>query len=59
MVIEFITLPYSMVPEHCHRLPRETVEPPSLEILKSCLDMGLGILLSVALLGQRVGPDSL
>ncbi|KAK4814469.1 LOW QUALITY PROTEIN: hypothetical protein QYF61_018987 [Mycteria americana] len=30
------------VTEHWHRLPREVVEPPSLEILKSCLDMVLG-----------------
>ncbi|KAK4825619.1 hypothetical protein QYF61_001299 [Mycteria americana] len=30
------------VTEHWHRLPRETVESPSLEILKSCLDMVLG-----------------
>ncbi|KAK4830720.1 hypothetical protein QYF61_013170 [Mycteria americana] len=30
------------VTEHCHRLPREVVESPSLEILKSCLDTVLG-----------------
>ena len=30
------------VTEHWHRLPRETVECPSLEIFRSCLDMVLG-----------------
>ena len=30
------------VTEHCHRLPREAVESPALEILKSRLDMVLG-----------------
>ncbi|GAB0185421.1 hypothetical protein GRJ2_001007400 [Grus japonensis] len=27
------------VTKHWHRLPREVVEPPSLEIFKTCLDM--------------------
>ncbi|KFW95368.1 hypothetical protein N336_04559, partial [Phalacrocorax carbo] len=30
------------VTEHCHRLPREVVESPSLEIFKRNLDMVLG-----------------
>jgi len=30
------------VTEHWHRLPRETVESPPLEIFKSHLDMALG-----------------
>jgi len=38
------------VSEHWHRLPREVVESPPLEILKSCLDVVLGNLLQVALL---------
>lgn len=33
------------VTEHWHRLPRGVVESPTLEILKSCLDMVLGNLL--------------
>jgi len=33
------------VTKHCHRLPREVVESPSLEILKSHLDMVLDSLL--------------
>jgi len=37
------------VPEHWHRLPREAVESPSLEILKSQLDMVLGKWLQVSL----------
>jgi len=36
--------------EHYHSLTREFVEPPSLEILKSCLDMVLGSWLQVTLL---------
>jgi len=39
------------VTDHCHRLPIE-VEFPSVEILKSCLDMVLGNLLYMALLEQ-------
>jgi len=45
------------VTEQWHRLPREVVEYPSLEILKTCLDMVLGNQLHVALLEQRVGLD--
>lgn len=30
------------VTKHWHRFPREVVEPPSLEIFKSCLDTILG-----------------
>ncbi|KAK4831498.1 hypothetical protein QYF61_018082 [Mycteria americana] len=40
------------VTERWHRLPREVVESPSLEILKSRLDMVLGNRLWVALLEQ-------
>ncbi|KFV80357.1 hypothetical protein N308_07616, partial [Struthio camelus australis] len=32
------------VTEHWHRLPREAVESPSLEIFKSCVDRVLGSL---------------
>jgi len=39
--------------EHLHRLPREAVESPSLEIFKSSLDMALGHQLWVALLEQQ------
>lgn len=39
--------------EHLHRLPRHVMESPSLEILKSALDMVLRSVLSVALLEQR------
>jgi len=28
--------------EHWHRFPREVVESPSLEILKSCVDVVMG-----------------
>ena len=41
------------VTEHWHRLPREVVESPSLEIFESCLDIVLGNRLSVALPKQR------
>ena len=34
-----------LVTEHWHRLPREAVESPSLEMFKSHLDMVLGSLL--------------
>jgi len=37
---------------HQHRLPREAVESPALEIFKSCLDTALGNRLEVALLEQ-------
>ncbi|KAK4831014.1 hypothetical protein QYF61_014615 [Mycteria americana] len=40
--------------EHWHRLPREVVESPSLEILTSCLDMVLGNQLCEALLEQGI-----
>jgi len=40
------------VTEHRHRLPREVVESPSLDIFKSCLDTVLGNWLWVALLEQ-------
>ena len=40
------------VTEHWNRLPREAAESPSLEILKSCLDIFLGNQLSVDLLEQ-------
>ncbi|KFV78600.1 hypothetical protein N308_02110, partial [Struthio camelus australis] len=33
------------VPEHWHRLPREVVESPSLEIFKTRLDVILGNML--------------
>ena len=39
--------------EHWHRLPREVVKFPSLEIFTSQLDMVLGNQLWVALLEQR------
>ena len=40
------------VSKHWHRLLREVVESPSLEIFRSDLDMVLGNLLQVALLEQ-------
>lgn len=36
------------VVEHCNRFPREVVEPPTLEIFKTRLDMVLGNLIEVA-----------
>lgn len=36
-----------------HRLPRELVEPPSLEIFKSYQDMVMGNLFWMSLLEQR------
>ena len=40
------------VTEHWHRLPREVMESPSLEIFQSRLDTDLGKRLCVALLEQ-------
>ena len=45
------------VTEPWHRLPREAVESPSLEIFKTCLDAVLCGLLWVTLLQQGVGLD--
>ena len=45
------------VPEHWHRLPREVVESPTLEILRSCQDTVLGNRLWVALLEQKTSRD--
>ncbi|KAK4813029.1 hypothetical protein QYF61_005895 [Mycteria americana] len=45
------------VTEPWHRLPREVVESPTLDIIKSHLDTVLGNWLWVALLEQGVGPD--
>ncbi|KAK4816119.1 hypothetical protein QYF61_011355 [Mycteria americana] len=42
------------VTEHWHRLPRDVMESPSLEILKSHLDAVLGNRLWVALLEQGI-----
>ena len=47
------------VTEQWHRLPREIVDSPSLEIFKSCLDMVLGNWFYVALLSSGVGPEDL
>lgn len=46
------------VREDWHRLLKEVVEPPLLEILKSHLGAVLGNVLYVALLEQGVGPDN-
>jgi len=43
------------VMEHWHRLPREVVESPSLEIFQTCLEKVLCSLLWVTLLQQGVG----
>jgi len=43
------------VTEPWHRLPREAVESPSLEIFQTCLDAVLCSLLWVTLLQQGVG----
>lgn len=45
------------VMEHWHGLPRGC-GVSSMEILRSCLDVVLGILLWVSLLGQEIGPSS-
>jgi len=42
------------VTEHWHRLPREVMESPPLEILRSHLDMVLGHQLKVTLIKQGV-----
>ena len=42
------------VTEHWHRLPREAVESPSLEVFKSRLGMVLGNQIQVTLLEQRI-----
>lgn len=47
------------VTKHCYRLPREIVEPLSLEIFKSHLDMGLGKGPPVAQLQLGVGSPGL
>ena len=47
---QFVTV---RVTKPWHRLPREAVESPSLEIFRSHLDMVLGNQLCVALLEQR------
>jgi len=41
------------VTKHCHSLPREVVESPSLEVFKSHPDIFLGIQLLMALLAQE------
>lgn len=43
--------------EHCHRLPREAAESPSLENFKSLLDIGPDTLLWVV--EQVAGPNGL
>ena len=42
-----------------HRLPRDVVESPLLEVFKSHLDVGLGSLFCVTLLKRGAGPDKL
>ena len=45
--------------KHWHRLPLEVVESPSLQMLRTHLDMALGNLLPVTLLEHMVGLDGL
>ena len=47
------------VTEHQHRLPREAVESPSLEIFKSYLDMVLGKRSGQPSLSRGVGPPGI
>lgn len=51
---------FTVQTEHWHRLPRDVVESASLGLLNTCLDMGLGNLLKVALRELwGVGQDGL
>lgn len=47
------------VVQHCNRVPRETVEPPSAETAKTQLDTALGSLLSLFLLEEGLGLPQL
>lgn len=51
--LSFTVVDGSRVTEHWLRLPREAVESPCLEILKTHLDTVLGNVLWVSLLDQR------